>query len=64
MRHQQAIDVTHVGSQCELSLKIPGESGNQSVHKSNLIIYVLTSLADCLSSENIRQECQTALCRF
>ena len=26
MRHQQAVDVTHVGSQCELSLKIPGES--------------------------------------
>ena len=25
MRHQQAVDVTHVGSQCELSLKIPGE---------------------------------------
>ena len=28
MRHQQAVDVTHVGSQCELSLKIPGESNN------------------------------------
>ena len=28
MRHQQAVDVTHVGSQCELSLKIPGESSN------------------------------------
>lgn len=28
MRHQQAVDVTHVGSQCELSLKIPGELRN------------------------------------
>ena len=24
-RHKAAADVTHVGSQCELSLKIPGE---------------------------------------
>ena len=24
MRHREAADVTHVGSECELSLKIPG----------------------------------------
>lgn len=25
MRHRDAVDVTHVGSECELSLKIPGK---------------------------------------
>lgn len=25
MRHREAVDVSHVGSECELSLKIPGK---------------------------------------
>jgi len=33
MRHRDAVEVTHVGSECELSLKIPGEC-TELVHDS------------------------------
>lgn len=33
MRHREAVDVSHVGSECELSLKIPG-----NYTKENMIL--------------------------
>ncbi len=38
-RERRAADTTHIGSQCELSLKIPGMKKKNSIEERNIYIH-------------------------
>jgi hypothetical protein len=60
IRERRAVDITHIGSQCELSLKIPGKYSLYLIY----FLSVITSSINNICRKNGGKETSKRVCAY